>query len=555
MTGELIDQPCYPFDQLARRHAKLSHFLKVNESEELLSVDGRSRIGSTCDLNSPVLPPDGSQPPRLSYLISATPRTGSYLLCEALRATGIAGVPTEYFNSGCETYWAPRWGASDYRSYLDEARRRGSTSNGVFGGKLHGRQFVRLIRQVSGEEHIAPDRQREVLELWFPDVRFVLMRRRGALRQAISYVRSVQSRIWWDADEAPAPCAEPDPNAVRFEFALLQNALKDLEAEEDIWLRFFDTHGIEPLELYYEELVTDVDGAMRSVMTHLGLKLDSAFTLPPSVFRRQADDVTDQWERRYWRIASTKGSMRVDDLRGAVHNRRWFCSTHPFVHSRANDVFEPGLYSEMEKQFTSMLEQGVFGETVSGYDVSAAPVTEQDAGAFSVFISRQWHDLLAQVFRVDATGDINIALHHHPKGAKSGCPHNDLNPGWFLERSRRQGYVNVHDPERCDYQHGGRDAVETVRAVALVFYIANPPRRAFYGGETGLYRSASDPVDRPWVAVPPVNNSLVAFECTPFSFHAFMTNPHFDRNCLVMWLHQDKKEAVRRFGEQSIVHW
>ena len=32
-----------------------------------------------------------------SYLICATQRSGSYLLCEALKNTGIAGKPEEYF--------------------------------------------------------------------------------------------------------------------------------------------------------------------------------------------------------------------------------------------------------------------------------------------------------------------------------------------------------------------------------------------------------------------------------------------------------------------------
>ena len=35
--------------------------------------------------------------PMLSYLVCATQRSGSTLLCELLRATEVAGVPDEYF--------------------------------------------------------------------------------------------------------------------------------------------------------------------------------------------------------------------------------------------------------------------------------------------------------------------------------------------------------------------------------------------------------------------------------------------------------------------------
>ncbi|MBA2345033.1 MAG: hypothetical protein H0V83_08120, partial [Rubrobacter sp.] len=41
--------------------------------------------------------------PKLSYLICATPRSGSTLLCEALGNTGISGRPAEHFEVLLET--------------------------------------------------------------------------------------------------------------------------------------------------------------------------------------------------------------------------------------------------------------------------------------------------------------------------------------------------------------------------------------------------------------------------------------------------------------------
>ncbi|MBA2364790.1 MAG: hypothetical protein H0V86_14810, partial [Chloroflexia bacterium] len=40
--------------------------------------------------------------PHTSYLICGTPRSGSFLLCEALKNTGLAGMPEEYFWRGDE---------------------------------------------------------------------------------------------------------------------------------------------------------------------------------------------------------------------------------------------------------------------------------------------------------------------------------------------------------------------------------------------------------------------------------------------------------------------
>ena len=39
----------------------------------------------------------------VSFLICSTPRSGSTLLCEALRNTGLAGRPEEYFQELTET--------------------------------------------------------------------------------------------------------------------------------------------------------------------------------------------------------------------------------------------------------------------------------------------------------------------------------------------------------------------------------------------------------------------------------------------------------------------
>src|SRR5436190_15977397 len=42
---------------------------------------------------------EASMHPHCSYLICATPRSGSTLLCEALTNTGVAGFPKEYFET------------------------------------------------------------------------------------------------------------------------------------------------------------------------------------------------------------------------------------------------------------------------------------------------------------------------------------------------------------------------------------------------------------------------------------------------------------------------
>jgi hypothetical protein len=215
------------------------------------------------------------------------------------------------------------------------------------------------------------------------------------------------------------------------------------------------------------------------------------------------------------------------------------------------------VYRTLVEAFHDYEARGMFSRGIPGYDVTAMPLTRDNAGPFEVFMSRPWRDLLARLFNVDATNEVNVSLHHHAIGSQSGSPHNDLNPGWFVPGDSDSEVV-VHSPRVCDYRNGesktGEPTVERMRAVALIYHLANPLVRTV-GGDTGLYQRRTDPVEQPLVVAPPVNNTLIAFECTPFSYHAFLTNRTNERNCLVMWLHRPKEYVVEHFGEASIVGW
>ena len=91
--------------------------------------------------------------------------------------------------------------------------------------------------------------------------------------------------------------------------------------------------------------------------------------------------------------------------------------------------------------------------------------------------------------------------------------------------------------------------------MAVLFYLANEPWRPGDGGETALFHGAGGGIDRPAAVVPPVNNSMLAFECTPFSFHTFLSNVRTPRNSVVMWLHRPKSEVEERWTSRPIVYW
>ncbi len=78
-----------------------------------------------------------------SYLICATPRTGSSLLCGLLESTGVAGNSESYFRQPDEHAWAAQWGiasqsggALSYADYVRAVLAAGRTENGVFSARI-----------------------------------------------------------------------------------------------------------------------------------------------------------------------------------------------------------------------------------------------------------------------------------------------------------------------------------------------------------------------------------------------------------------------------------
>jgi len=253
------------------------------------------------------------------------------------------------------------------------------------------------------------------------------------------------------------------------------------------------------------------------------------------------------------------------ELECVVENRRWIHRKTPFPHVIASQVFKGWFYEDLEAAFSGIMANGFgnspdqFSRRMANYDAYSINFRPDVSEPLNVFISPAWHKLLTTVAGVETTCHINATIHHHQVGSASGRVHTDLNPAWFLDRDM-SGHVQVAQHELCSYKHGfvsdgASRSRETIRAIAMLFYLCNPDWTEGDGGETGLYGSRQDPVEKPVAVVPPINNSLLLFECTPYSFHSFLGNRRSPRNSVIMWLHREKAEVLSRWGESSIEGW
>jgi trehalose 2-sulfotransferase len=243
-----------------------------------------------------------------SYLICASQRSGSTMVCRALTETGIAGRPEEYFLAE-DPAKLPDWrfweegpfglehGVRDRQHYLETVLEVGTTENGVFGAKLNWNNLRWAIEKFRELPQFAGCTRAEVLHRALPNLHVIHVLRQDRVRQAVSWSRMAQDGVWIVSDHEPAqPTTTPEyrPDLI----AILEQQITEGEAD---WRRLFHELRLEPLVLYYEDMITDegFERAVIRVLDHLPIKRPRELRIPARRTRRQADATTEDWVRRF----------------------------------------------------------------------------------------------------------------------------------------------------------------------------------------------------------------------------------------------------------------
>jgi len=243
-----------------------------------------------------------------SYVIAANQRSGSTLLCRALAGTGVAGRPEEYFLTGPPEGFPPGWtfweeglfarpfGPMSREEYLDLVFELGTTANGVFGVKLMWNNIPWVLDKLHEIPRFAGVERAEAFRRLFPNLHMIRLTRRDRAAQAVSWCRAAQDGVWVVSDWEPAaPGAVPE-----YRYDII-SGMEDLLIEGEVgWPVLCDEIGITPFDVVYEDLADPAtyDATVRGVLEHLGVDAGDV-TIPPPPTRRQADDVNDDWVRRY----------------------------------------------------------------------------------------------------------------------------------------------------------------------------------------------------------------------------------------------------------------
>jgi len=239
---------------------------------------------------------------RTSYLICSIERTGSYVLCDGLTLTELAGRPREYFHPNHLTRLFDGPTIEEFGRYIAQIVDEGTTPNGLFGAKIHWGHLQNLLCRLRKFVEFRASTPPEVVEMFFPGVRYIRLSRRDRVRQAISFLKARQTDVWWQMRMWVRANKKQPEKELTFDFAAIEQLIRQIELHEKAWTQFFEEAGVAPLELYYEDLVGSYEETIRRVFDYLGVALPANLMIRKPRYDKQADTLSEEWLRRYYEM-------------------------------------------------------------------------------------------------------------------------------------------------------------------------------------------------------------------------------------------------------------
>jgi trehalose 2-sulfotransferase len=259
----------------------------------------------------------------ISYLVCATQRSGSTLLCELLRATNVAGVPDEYFErlkkmglprqpreyfqdpsvkdiADCLPATIPGRSEKpgDFEQWFRYVLQRGTTPNGVFGAKMMWNYLDDFKQRMAELPGLGDLSFNEMLDDVFPRLKIVFIRRRDKVEQAVSLWRAVQTQQWRTESESASEDVDTDDAPdVGYDFRAIEHLRNELHRWDARWEDWFHATGRDPIRVFYDEFTASRAATIGRVLDALGIP-------PPEpagkkAMQRQHDDLSRDWVARF----------------------------------------------------------------------------------------------------------------------------------------------------------------------------------------------------------------------------------------------------------------
>jgi trehalose 2-sulfotransferase len=150
-----------------------------------------------------------------------------------------------------------------------------------------------LIGDLAAADSGSPATDVELLSAQFGRLRFVHLRRRDVVAQAVSWAKALQTHYWH-----PGEAVKPGGQHPHYDEELIGRLVAAIEKFEADWTHWFAAHSIVPYQVVYEELAADPLRTAHKVLRYLGLHVPRGRQLIIG-HRRQSDQVNADWAARF----------------------------------------------------------------------------------------------------------------------------------------------------------------------------------------------------------------------------------------------------------------
>jgi LPS sulfotransferase NodH len=195
------------------------------------------------------------------YIFAMTARSGSTMLCSAMKSIPELGEPDEYLNDrGPFQAFHRRFGGDSLKGYFQAIISKASAAN-TFGIKTAYTDFRFLAES------------NEALDL-LNCANFIYLTRRDIFAQATSLWAARKTSVWHASDGTKSSIAFND-----YDFNDLVRWIKAILRERVSWESFFSLYGIAPLRLAYEDICgPHIAKSVEMVARQVGFQLDPSAT-------------------------------------------------------------------------------------------------------------------------------------------------------------------------------------------------------------------------------------------------------------------------------------
>jgi len=223
-------------------------------------------------------------------IIASTGRSGSHMLGHALQKSNCFGFPLEYANPSNLAEWKKRFGIDTFDKVLAEIKYRRTSSNGVFGIKIHYNQ----IDQFDGFKHL-----KEI----FPDAYFVHLSRKKVLKQAVSMSIAQQTGVWISGQT-------PKNDNPQYSYKAIDRTLRQIIQDNASWQYILEANACNYIQMDFDFVRNNLALSIQKIAEFMKVDVDLESIPTEQITKKQSNKLNEEWENKF--LTDYKGGELFD---------------------------------------------------------------------------------------------------------------------------------------------------------------------------------------------------------------------------------------------------